>query len=286
MYLAGGWIVLDQLDELVAEHDLAARHRDGFADDEIPTSVRLLAGGQQAHPVAVPVLPAECEIFATTLESLLQHFGIGRGEVGWRQRIEHLPHGELDDRLVLRRHAAHAGRGVVPPLLSQKKRLGEQVERRSFPLRPGKAPILRLRLDQGPGSLTGREVMQRRFKELARAPQGVLRYLHLPLRRRRQMRKPVDIGKRQRDRRDAAGQPRQHRMECAIGPIRLERLPLVSVGSAIRTSLAWDDGAAVLAITRGMRGTGQPRSFSFRQGRYRLHGIHLYQIAGGCTSRP
>ena len=135
-----------------------------FADDEFLILGRL-AGGQQAHQVAAPVLPAEHEILAAALERLLQHLGIGRGEIGRRQHIEHLPHRELDDRLVLRRHAAHAGRRVVPPLLSQQKRLREQIERRSFPLRPGKAPILRLRLDQGPGSLIGREIMQRSFEE-------------------------------------------------------------------------------------------------------------------------
>src|SRR6266511_4795849 len=34
MHLFSGWIVLDQLDQLVAEHDLAARRGDGFADEE------------------------------------------------------------------------------------------------------------------------------------------------------------------------------------------------------------------------------------------------------------
>jgi len=99
--------------------------------------------------------------------------------------------------------------------------------------------IPRLRLDQGPGSPTGREVMQRRFKETgsrsARRPAISPFAVAAPP----QMRGPVDIGERQRDRRDATGQPRQHRMECAIGPIRLARLPLVSVGSGIRTRLAW-----------------------------------------------
>ena len=132
-------VVLDQLDQLVAEDDLAARRRDGLADDEIAGRDGRLAGGQQAHPVAAPVLPAEHEILAAALERLLQHFGIGRGEIGGRQHIEHLPYRELDDRLVLRRHTAHAGGRIVPPLLFQQKRLGEQIERRNFPFRPGKA---------------------------------------------------------------------------------------------------------------------------------------------------
>src|ERR1700688_1567994 len=40
-HLAGGRVVLDQLDELVAEHHLAAGRRDGFADDETLIVARL-----------------------------------------------------------------------------------------------------------------------------------------------------------------------------------------------------------------------------------------------------
>jgi hypothetical protein len=131
------------------------------------------------------MLPAEYEILAAALECLLQHFGIGSGEIGRRKHVQHLPHRELDDRLVCRRDAAHAGRRVVPPLLFQKKRLSKQVERRTFPLRLRKAPILRLRLDEGPGALVRREPMQRGFEKLTRSPQGVLGYLHLLLWSRR-----------------------------------------------------------------------------------------------------
>ena len=69
MHLAGGRIVLDQLDQVVSEYHLAGRRRDGFANDEFLVRGRL-AGGQQSHPVAEPVLPAEHEILATAPEGL------------------------------------------------------------------------------------------------------------------------------------------------------------------------------------------------------------------------
>ena len=97
---------------------------------------------------------------------LVQHFRIGNGEIGWRQHIEHLPHREFDNRLVPRRNAAHAGGRLVPPLLFQQKRLREQIERRTLPLRRRKTSILRLRLDQGPRLLAGREAMKRSFENL------------------------------------------------------------------------------------------------------------------------
>ena len=146
------------------------------------------------HPVAEPVLPAEHKILAPAPEGLVQHFRIGNGEIGWRQHIEHLAHREFYDRLVPRGYAAHAGGYLVPPLLSQQKSLRKQIEWRPLPFRSGKAPILRLWLDQGPRSVLGRETMNRSFEALSRAAQGVLRYLQLPLRRRRQMRGPVHIG--------------------------------------------------------------------------------------------
>jgi hypothetical protein len=70
MDLAGGWVVLDQLDQVVAEYHLAARCRDGFANDKILVRGRL-AGGQQLHPVTEPVLPAQHEVLATATEGLI-----------------------------------------------------------------------------------------------------------------------------------------------------------------------------------------------------------------------
>jgi hypothetical protein len=81
----------------------------------------LPANGLQVHHVAAPVLPTEYKILTTTPEGFLPHLGIGRGEIGWGQHVQHLPHRELDDCLVRRRYAAQTGGRVVPPLLVQQK---------------------------------------------------------------------------------------------------------------------------------------------------------------------
>ena len=101
---------------------------------------------------AAEISPATHEIRAAALERFLKHFWIGRGKIGRRQHVQHLPDRELDDRFVLFRHAAHARGGVVPPLLTQEKRLRHQIERWMLPLGPVEASVLRLRLDQRPRS--------------------------------------------------------------------------------------------------------------------------------------
>ena len=157
--------VLDQLDELVAEHDLAGRGRNGLADDEIGVTGRR-GGGAQLQPVPVPVLPAEYEILAAALERLLQHFRIGGGKIGRRKHVQQLPHRELDDGLVRRRNAAHAGRRIVPPLLAEQEGLCEHVERRTLPLRICKTPVLRFWLDQRPGALIGPKPLRGLLEQL------------------------------------------------------------------------------------------------------------------------
>ena len=58
--------------------------------------------------------------------------------------------------------------------------------------------------------------MQCRFKEPGSVSHPLLADLHLPLRRRRQVRSPVYISERERDRRYAAGQARGQRVKCAV----------------------------------------------------------------------
>jgi hypothetical protein len=103
-----------------------------------------------------------------------------------------------------------------------------QIERRAFPFRRGKAPVLWLRLDQGPRSITGFGAVKRRFQNPASGPHCVLRDFHPSLWCRCQMRGPVKIGQRTRNRRDAAGQTGERRMKRAIDLTGLDRS--VSVG--------------------------------------------------------
>ena len=46
------------------------------------------------------------------------HFGVGEQKVRRRKHVQHLPRPEGDELLVVRRDTGHAGRGVVPPLLT------------------------------------------------------------------------------------------------------------------------------------------------------------------------
>lgn len=85
-----------------------------------------------------------------------------------------------------------------------------------------------LRLDQGPRSITGFGAVKRRFENPASGPHCVLRDFHPSLWCRCQMRGPVKIGQRTRNRRDAAGQTGERRMKRAIDLTGLDRS--VSVG--------------------------------------------------------
>jgi hypothetical protein len=81
-------------------------------------------------------------------DALLEH-GVGRDEIGRGHHVEHLAGRELDDRLVVARHAAHAGGGGMPPLLLEQEGLFDQVERVALPGGVGEAPILGQRIDRG-----------------------------------------------------------------------------------------------------------------------------------------
>ena len=72
--------------------------------------------------------------------------------------------------------------------------------------------------------------MQRRFKEPGRVSHPLLGNLHPPLRRRRQMRRPIDKGERKRDRRYAAGQARRQRVKRAVALERFRLRRFVSFG--------------------------------------------------------
>jgi hypothetical protein len=105
--------------------------------------------------------------------------------------------------------------------------------------------------------------MQRRFEKLTRIPQGVLADLHLPLRRRHQMRSPVDKGKRQGNRRYATGQARQHCMEGTVGLIGFHRLGLRSFESAPCGKPGPDDLTVIVAMTERLDAAGQRLRGSF-----------------------
>src|SRR5207244_2749013 len=108
--------------------------------------------------------------------------------------------------------------------LHLQKCLRQQIERWKFPLWTGEAPVLRLRLDQGPWPLAAREEMLRRLDKPPGVPRRRLRNLELLLWRSRQMREPIGIGQQQRNRRNAATEARQRRMKRPVGWMGFVRL--------------------------------------------------------------
>jgi hypothetical protein len=106
-------------------------------------------------------------------------------------------------------------------LLGQEEGLLDQVERRLLPARVLEAVVLRQRLDAGRRlRVAGRpRGPDREPQRLARRLVGELRLL---AGRKAEVDEPVDVGARQDDRRDAAGQPAERRVQRAVE--RLEGL--------------------------------------------------------------
>ena len=98
-------------------------------------------------PVRDPVQPALVQVEPARLDRPPQHLGVGEREVARRDDVEELPRDERHDVLVVAGHAAHLGRGVVPPLLHEQERLVDRVERPALPVRVVEAPVLLERLD-------------------------------------------------------------------------------------------------------------------------------------------
>ena len=96
-YLLGGRRVLDELDEVVAEHHLARRRGDVLPDHE---------GVRRAHPhvepaglrieVAEEVGHAVEDAPPTGFDGGAERLRVGGEEVGRRERIDHLPGGEVE----------------------------------------------------------------------------------------------------------------------------------------------------------------------------------------------
>ena len=107
---------------------------------------------------------AAYEIVAARGERFVQEFGIGRDEIGWRQRARDLTQIEL--RLELR-HRIGFGTGdeILAPERDDGMGLAEKIEERAFvPLRCGEAPIAGRDGNDGIGVLAGQPVQSLRPK--------------------------------------------------------------------------------------------------------------------------
>jgi sulfite reductase (NADPH) flavoprotein alpha-component len=183
---------------------------------------RLLAAGG-ALPVFEQVLQSGKEVLSPGLEGALLEFGVGRQEVRRRENVEHLPAREPDDILVMTRHAANVGRRVVPPLLLQQEPLVEEIEGRMLPGLTGKAPVLGQRLDRRSSLAGPLRLLPGEVGEAQRFARHLVDQLQALAGRRHQMGQPVEIGRRDRRRREAHGESRHRRMERPIGDVRQRR---------------------------------------------------------------
>jgi hypothetical protein len=148
MHIGRRGCVLDQLDQVVAEHHLAWRDRHVLADLEPFDPGRRIVK-RETPCIVEKVHGAAPQVGAAAGSDGIQHLGVGPDEIRRRPHVQPLPPGESDHVLVMARHATHAGGGVVPPLLLQQKALVNHVEGPLLPGRGGKAPILLQRFDAG-----------------------------------------------------------------------------------------------------------------------------------------
>ena len=131
---------------MVSEHHLSWRDRHVLADLEAFDPGRFIVK-RKTLCIVEEVHRAAPQVDAAAGFDGFQHFRVGPDEIRWRPHVQPLPPGESDHVLVMARHAAHAGRGVVPPLLLQQEALVDHVERPLLPGRRLEAPILFQRLN-------------------------------------------------------------------------------------------------------------------------------------------
>ena len=121
MHLARRRRVLDQLDQPVAEDDLA--RRDGELapgrNASVPTAA---SAGDRALPVIEEIHRAAQQVLPAFAQRGVEHFrDWSRGNSTGETTSSKLPGDKGDDLLMMRRDAADAGRRVVPPLLRQQE---------------------------------------------------------------------------------------------------------------------------------------------------------------------
>ena len=134
MHLVGGRIVLDQLDQFIAKHDLAARGRNGFADDEI---VAVCGGLARATAAA----SSRCTSSASRRRNSRRRSGTPSAALpDWSRRNWTAPAYRASAGSRTRRRPRSAGATPRTPVLaschhcsSEQKGLRQQVERRTSP---------------------------------------------------------------------------------------------------------------------------------------------------------
>ena len=144
---------------------------------------------------------------------------------------------------MMARHAVHAGRRVVPPLLIQKKPLVDETERRLPPGRMVKPAILGQGLDAGRG-LGCRRGAHGMDAEARRLPQRLFEEGFLLARRSGEMKGPIEVGERETGRRDRRRKPPHRHVHEPIDARGRFRSFAGSRGRAARLRTGRDPGFA------------------------------------------
>ena len=114
--LLGRGLVLDELHEVVLEHDLARRGRDVDAElESLGVGHRDLELAVAALDVVEQVVEAFDQVLAAGGDGLAEHLGIGQREVRRRQRVDVLAREKIDLLLRVLVEALDAGDRVVQP---------------------------------------------------------------------------------------------------------------------------------------------------------------------------
>ena len=196
--------VLQQFDQVVAEHHLAGRHGQVAPHDKGFGTHRRVAPHQ-----LLPIFGKQSQPFdqvhpAGRQHPLLHDRVCGR-EIGWRHHVEQLAHDEAHNHFMVRRYPGIVARRRVEPLLAQQERLLVQPERQPLPFGRIEAMVLR----QGFDAPTRFGILRGSAHGIIAEPLPFARRLghqqQLPPRRAGQMQRPIGKCDTKRVRRDAIG---------------------------------------------------------------------------------
>ena len=165
-HLRGRRLVLDELHQIVLEHDVSRRRRDidaeleglavGHRDSEL--TVAALDVVEKVVEALDEILPARCDRFA-------EYLRIGQREIRRRQRVDVLAREEIDLPARVLVEPFDVGDGVVQPARGDEVRLLDVVEEKMFlPVLMPEAFVAFCRLDHGRRGLA-HELQHRRLPQ-------------------------------------------------------------------------------------------------------------------------
>ncbi len=140
LHLVGGRAVLQQLEQFIAEHDLARGAGDVATDFKLIGRFGRLAGDGFAH-VLQEMAESGAQVLAPLTQGGFEHIGVQGRVVRWRQRIQHLMRHEVHPRDVGVTGAADRLSRGLPPVFGGQIPLFPEVQNRRVPGGVGKAAI-------------------------------------------------------------------------------------------------------------------------------------------------